>query len=82
LIVISIYNLYFLITTNKDIFGIVSMQTNNTIILANKRFLAREKKELKQAKYTIKLKEKLIVVNLLLFNSCILLFQGDQMTLC
>jgi hypothetical protein len=66
-----------LIITNKDIFGIVSMQTNNTIILVDKRFLAREEKELKQAKYITKLKKKLIVINLLLFNGCVFLFQGD-----
>jgi hypothetical protein len=71
-----------LITTNKDIFGIVSIQTDDTIILANKRFSAREKEELKQAKYTIKPKKKLIIINLLLFNGYILLFQEDQITLC
>ena len=66
-----------MIIINKDIFGIVSMQTDNTIILVDKRFSAREEKELKQAKYTAKPKEKLIVINLLLFNSYVLLFQGD-----
>jgi hypothetical protein len=81
LIATSIYNLYFLITTNKDIFGIVSIQTDNIIILVNKRFSAREKKKLKQAKYTTKPKEKLIVINPLLFNNYILLFQGNQITL-
>jgi hypothetical protein len=58
------------------------MQTNDIIILADKRFSAREKEELKQAKYTTKPKEKLIVVNLLLFNGCVLLFQENQMILC
>jgi hypothetical protein len=77
LIVISIYDLYFLITTNKDIFGIVSIQTDNIIILADKRFSAREKEELKQAKYTIKPKEKLTIINPLLFNSYVLSFQRD-----
>jgi hypothetical protein len=81
LITISIYDLYFLITINKDIFGIVSIQTDDIIILADKRFLAREKEELKQAKYTAKPKKKLIVVNPLLFNSCVFLLQGDQMIL-
>jgi hypothetical protein len=80
--VISIYDLYFLITINKDIFGIVSIQTDDIIILVNKRFSAREEKELKQAKYITKPKEKLIVVNLLLFNSYILSFQENQITLC
>jgi hypothetical protein len=82
LIATFIYNLYFLITTNKDIFGIVSIQTDNIIILVDKRFSAQEKEELKQAKYTTKPKEKLIAVNLLLFNNCVLLFQGDQITFC
>jgi hypothetical protein len=81
LITIFIYDLYFLITTNKNIFRIISIQTDNTIILVNNRFLTREKEELKQAKYTAKPKEKLIVVNLLLFNGCVFLFQGDQMIL-
>jgi hypothetical protein len=49
------------------------MQTDDIIILANKRFLAREEKELKQAKYITKPKEKLIVVNLLLFNGYVFL---------
>jgi hypothetical protein len=53
------------------------MQTNNTIILVDKRFLAQEKEKLKQAKYTTKLKEKLIAINLLLFNSCVFLFQEN-----
>jgi hypothetical protein len=58
------------------------MQTDDTIILIDKRFSAREEKELKQAKYIIKPKEKLIVINLLLFNYCVLLLQGDQITFC
>jgi hypothetical protein len=58
------------------------MQTNDIIILVDKRFLAREKEELKQAKYITKPKKKLIVINLLLFNSCVFLFQGDQITFC
>jgi hypothetical protein len=71
-----------LITTNKDIFGIVSIQTDDIIILVDKRFLAQEKKELKQAKYITKPKKKLIIVNLLLFNDCVLLLQEDQITFC
>jgi hypothetical protein len=36
LIVIFIYDLYFLIIITKEIFGIVGIQTNNIIILGNK----------------------------------------------
>jgi hypothetical protein len=68
LIIIFIYDLYFLIITNKNIFGIVGIQTDNIIILVDKRFLVQEKKELRQAKYTTKPKEKLIAVNLLLYS--------------
>jgi hypothetical protein len=50
------------------------MQIDNIIILVDKRFSAREKEELKQAKYTTKPKKKLITANLLLFNSCVFLF--------
>jgi hypothetical protein len=82
LIIISIYDLYFLIIINKDIFGIINIQTNNTIILVDKRFLAQEKEELKQIKYIAKPKKKLIVINLLLFNNYILLLQGDQIIFC
>jgi hypothetical protein len=57
------------------------MQTNDIIILADKRFSAREEEELKQAKYTTKPKEKLTVINLLLFNGCVFLFQENQITL-
>jgi hypothetical protein len=49
------------------------MQTDDIIILINKRFSAQEKEELKQAKYITKPKEKLIIINLLLFNSCVFL---------
>jgi hypothetical protein len=58
------------------------MQINDIIILINKQFLAREEEELKQAKYTTKPKEKLIIINLLLFNNYVFLFQGNQITFC
>jgi hypothetical protein len=58
------------------------MQINDIIILINKQFLAQEEEELKQAKYTTKPKEKLIIINLLLFNNYVFLFQGNQITFC
>jgi hypothetical protein len=42
----SIYNPCFLIIITNNILGVVGIQTNNTIILGNKCFLAREKQEL------------------------------------
>jgi hypothetical protein len=60
------------------VFGIISMQTDNIIILADKRFLAQEKKELKQTKYTTKPKENLTKINLLLFNSYVFYFRETK----
>jgi N-glycosylase/DNA lyase len=36
LITIFIYDLYLLVTTTREVFGIVGIQTNNIIILGNK----------------------------------------------
>jgi hypothetical protein len=46
LIDISTYNPCFLITSTNSVFGIVGIQTNNIIILGDKRFLTQEKQEL------------------------------------
>jgi hypothetical protein len=67
----STYNPCLLITSTNSAFGVVGMQTNDTIILGDKRFLTREEQELAQANYTTKPKEKLIAATPFLFNSCI-----------
>jgi hypothetical protein len=67
----SIYNPCLLITLTNNIFGVVGMQTDNTIILGDERFLTREEQELAQANYTAKLKEKLITATPFLFNNYI-----------
>jgi hypothetical protein len=68
----STYNPCLLITTTNSVFGVVGMQTNDTIIFGDKYFSAQEKHELTQANYTAKLKEKLLAVIPLLFNSYML----------
>jgi len=68
----STYDPCFLITTTKDQFGIVGMQTNDTIILANEKFSALEEAELTRAKFTAKPKQKLSIEIPLLFNRYIL----------
>ena len=42
----STYNPYLLITTLKEVFRVVGMQTDDTIILANEQFLALKEDEL------------------------------------
>jgi len=63
------------------LFGIVSMQTNNIIILGDDQFLALKEDELVKANLIAKLKEKLSLTILLLFNGCILSLNKDSITL-
>ena len=59
LITISIFNLCFLITTIGTLFGIVSIQTNNIIILREDQFLTLKEDKLAKANLMAKPKEKL-----------------------
>jgi hypothetical protein len=70
------YNPCFLLTTTNDAFGIIGIQTDD-IIIYDKRFAAREKKELQQVNYIAKLKQELKIDNPLIFNNCILSLSGD-----
>jgi hypothetical protein len=78
---ISIYDLYLLVTIIEDGFGIVGMQIDNTIILADEHFLMLEKNELLNAKFIAKSKEKLTPDSPLIFNGCILVQDGNAISL-
>jgi hypothetical protein len=69
----STYDPCLLITTTENGFGIVRMQTNDTIILTDEPFLTLEKNELLNAKFIVKSKEKLTPDSLLIFNGYILI---------
>ena len=81
LIIIFIFNLYFLITTTGTLFGIISIQTNNIIILGDNQFLTLKEDELVKVNLIVKLKEKLNLIILLLFNKCILFLNKDSIAL-
>src|ERR1700722_5988666 len=70
-IITSTYNPCFLIIT-KEVFGLIGMQTNNTLILALEEFLVLEDNELSKAKFLAKPKEALVLENPLIFNRCVL----------
>jgi len=57
------------------------MQTNNIIILGDNQFLALKEDKLVKANLIAKLKEKLSLTILLLFNRCILSLNEDSITL-
>ena len=77
----SIYDPYFLISTTEDSFGIVGMQTDDTIILSDDRFAATEEDELVKAKLLAKPKEKLTSDAPLIFNGCVLTQEGNVVLL-
>ena len=71
--IISIYNLYFLITTKKEAFGLVGIQTDDIFILISEEFSVLEDDEFSKVKFLIKFKEALIPKTLLIFNGCVLI---------
>ena len=72
-IIIFTYNVYFLIIIKKEAFGFVGIQTDNTLILVLKEFLALKDNKFNKAKFLIKLKEALVLETLLIFNGYILI---------
>ncbi len=80
----STYDPCLLISTNdanKGAFGIVGLQTDDTLILGNKQFQNLEEQELKEAKFTAKPKQRLDVNSPLIFNGCILTLVSQENTL-
>ena len=77
----STYDPCLLVTTIENRFNIVRMQTNDTIILANEPFSTLKKNELLNAKFVAKPKEKLTPNSPLIFNVCVLVQDGNTMSL-
>ena len=80
MITTSTFNPCFLITTTGTPFGIVGMQTDDTIILGDNQFLTLED-ELVKANLIAKLKKKLNLIILLFFNGYILSLNKDSIAL-
>jgi hypothetical protein len=77
----STYDLCLLVTTTENRFGIVEMQIDDTIILVNEYFLTLEENELLNVKFIAKSKEKLTPDSPLIFNGCVLVQNGNAMSL-
>ena len=75
------FNPCFLITTTGTLFGIISIQTNNIIILEDDQFSALKEDELVKVNLIAKLKKKLNLTTPLLFNRCILSLNKDSIVL-
>ena len=73
-----LYNLYLLITTKKEAFEIVSMQTDNTLFLIFKEFATLKDSKLQKAYLTIKLRDKLSTKSNLIFNRCVVIMEFNS----
>ena len=73
----STYDPCFLVTRTKDQFGVVGMQTDDTIILADEKFSVLEEDEPIKANFTAKPKQKLSHAEPLIFNGCVLTQDAD-----
>ena len=78
----STFDPCFLITTMGTPFEIIGMQTNDIIILGDDQFSALKEDKLVKTNFMAKLKEKLNLITLLLFNKCILSLNEDFIALC
>ncbi|KAJ5379608.1 hypothetical protein N7509_012727 [Penicillium cosmopolitanum] len=70
--VTSTYDPCLLISTAKGAFGVVGMQTDDTLILGSDEFAKLEEKELVEAKFSAKPKDTLSPEGPLIFNGCVL----------
>jgi hypothetical protein len=70
--VTSTYDPCLLISTAKGAFGVVGMQTDDTLILGSDDFAKLEEKELAEANFSAKPKDTLSPENPLIFNGCVL----------
>ena len=73
----STYDACLLITASPDRFGIVGMQTDDTLGISDLSFAELEEKELAKAGFTAKPKETLSIDAPLQFNGCVLTLQQD-----
>lgn len=70
-----------LLSTSGDCLGVVGLQTDDTLFLADKEFAAREQKELENANFLAKKREKLTAKTPLKFNGGIVTIVEDAVIL-
>jgi hypothetical protein len=69
--VTSLYNPCLLITTEKETFGVVGIQIDNTLFLGLEKFATLKDNKLK-ANFNVKPRNELSLTSDLIFNGCIL----------
>jgi hypothetical protein len=79
--VTSTYDPCLLISTTKEAFGMVGMQTDDTLIVGSRKFSILEDEELSKAKLRAKPKEPLTSEAPLIFNGGVLSMEGESVVL-
>jgi len=77
----STYDSCLLVTATNDAFGLVGMQTDDTLFLGDEAFMTRENEELNKANLLAKPVEILSTEKPLIFNGCKLFQDHDGITL-
>ena len=70
-----------LLFTKGDNIGIIGLQTDDTLLLANKDFAAEEERELLKVGFPTKEREELTTTNPIKFNGVQLILKGNSLTL-
>jgi hypothetical protein len=78
---VSSYDPCFLVSQDGKPFGVVGLQTNDTLMLASREFSDNEETELKKAGFLAKPVERLTPDTPLVFNGCILTQDRDSVLL-
>ena len=70
-----------LLITEKETFGVINMQIDDTLFLGLEEFATLKDNELQKVNFSIKLRDELSPMSDLIFNRCILMQADDIMTL-
>ena len=75
----STYDSCLLITsTDNSEIGIIEMQTDDTLILGNTKFLAKKQAEIDKAGFSMKPAQILNSIGLLTFNGCTIIMDRES----
>ena len=77
---ISTYNLCLLVTIKGNhTLGIIRMQTNNTLIFGDAKFLIKEQTEINKVGFLTKLAQILNPISSLTFNNCMIIINNKSL---
>ena len=76
--VTSLYNPCLLITTKKEVFGVVGIQIDDILFLTSKEFTTLKDSKLQKAHLIVKLRDKLSTKSNLIFNEYIVTMESNS----